>query len=57
MGLGRNVMDEMERTARDDFGCSTITLNTLPERIARSEEFWTSQGMTPYECDSRIINQ
>ena len=57
IGLGRDVMDEMERAAREDFGCSVITLNTLPDRIARSEDFWTSQGMAPYECDSRIINQ
>lgn len=58
-GLGREVMDEMERLAHVDFGCKVITLNTLPERIACSDDYWTSQGMPPSNIDSesRIINQ
>jgi ribosomal protein S18 acetylase RimI-like enzyme len=43
-GYASAAMDELERIAREDLGCKTITLNTLPSRYLVDPGWWASQG-------------
>lgn len=53
-GLGRAAMDILERKAKEELGCKTIALNTMPSRFVRSKDFWSAQGMTYNVMDTPV---
>lgn len=55
-GFASKALLEAERIARDEQGCKTITLNTLPAKWLSNPDWWASQGLKQpkgipvYEC-------